>query len=277
MSGLVSSMFTSLPATLHPQAPAVPAVVATVAPIAPVVAPSPTNLLSSSPTVVPVATPGTAPNGVVPAGTPVPAADPVALLEVPADPNAPKSPLDAYAKLWENDPSKNAAPAQAPALDPEKLKEVIGKANFSASITPENMKAITEGGEGATAALIESLNTVAQQTMVQATLVSNKLIEQALEKKSASYEASLPELIRKHTARNSLVESNPVFSNPAVVPVMEAAQSALAVKFPTATSSELTKMTQDYIKAMGEAFNPAEVKPAADSLAGEDWEKFMTG
>jgi hypothetical protein len=65
-----------------------------------------------------------------------------------------------------------------------------------------------------------------------------------------------------------------LFSNPAIKPVIDATQAQLLQKYPDATQAELTKMTQEYIVAMGAAFNPQ--TPASDLPAGEeDWSKFV--
>ncbi len=82
-------------------------------------------------------------------------------------------------------------------------------------------------------------------------------------------------MLRQQGAANHLKETNPIFNNPAVAPVVQATQQQLLQKFPNATQAEITKMTQDYILAMGQAFAPA---PAASPEAETemDWEKFLT-
>lgn len=268
---ITSTIFSPAPVAVVPAAvPAVPGA----APVAITPAAAPTSANPSLKTVVPSVTPivtdKTASNGVVPA-------DPNA---APAEPNLPKSPLDPFQDLWETpkiDPNKPKPEVIDLSLDPVKLKEIVSKANFAQNITPENIAAIQAGGDGAMAAFQETLNTVAQQTMLQSTLVANKLVEQAVAKMTLEQEAKIPELVRQSATNSSLVEANPLYSDPAVKPMVEMAQSQLAIKFPDATPAELTKMSKDFILAMGKAFNPEAAPNDPKIPEGENWEVFLAG
>ncbi len=104
------------------------------------------------------------------------------------------------------------------------------------------------------------------------------MIEQAIDGVNKSWESKLPQLLKQSNLTESLSGSDPIFNNPAVKPIMEATQKQLADKFPNATVVELTTMTQDYIKAMGEAFNPtAKSTPNQAGTADTDWEGFLQG
>lgn len=187
------------------------------------------------------------------------------------------SPLDQFADLWKNEPNTDAnsgaANQAAPQLTQENLQQVMSKVDFAKSISPEQMQAVAAGGEGATAALAQMLNSVAQQTMVQSTLVNNKLMEQAIAKTKADTMASMPDLVRQHAASSHLKDTDPLFSNPAIQPVIQATQQQLLQKYPNATPQELTSMTQNFIRAMGETFNPQ--APAASSPNETDWSTFL--
>jgi len=204
---------------------------------------------------------GTAPNGIIPA---------------PVEPAIPETPLDKFKDLWETPPVDPNAPAPPEPLKPlsaEDVQKAVSGANFTDAITPENLAAITAGGEDAQQAFQEAMNAVAKQVMVQSTLVNNKLTEQAVAKAIKSHTDSLPDLLREQGVTDHMNTSNPLFKSPAVKPIMEATRAQLLQKFPNATASELTKMTQDYIVAMGEAFAPT---PITDSAAGTtDWEAFL--
>jgi len=230
------------------------------APAAPATPVTPGNLPDGSATPAP-ATPGTAANGAVPAAA-------------PAEPATPDSPLDEFKTLWEDLPTDpNAAPDTPTVLDPAKLKEVITKADFTQVITPENLTAIAAGGEEAQAAFTASMNAVAQQVLLQATLAGNKMTEQAVAAAIAKQTESIPELIRTQSLSNNLVKANPIFSNPAAKPIMEALQSQLAVKNPTATPDELATMTQEFVVALGQQLVPApEATPEGE--VSLDWSKF---
>lgn len=199
---------------------------------------------------------------------------------VPVTPVVPEqideSPLAEFSSLWDTKPTVEDpnAPAAAVPLTAEAVQKVVAKTDFSKVITPESMAAITAGGEGAAEAFAQAMNAVAQQVMVQSTMVGNKLTEQAVTKAREDFAASLPELLRKQASTDHLRSANPLFTNPAVKPVMEAVQSQLLHKFPNATNAEITSMSEKYIMAMGEQFAPKEVIND-NSAAGTDWDKFM--
>lgn len=207
---------------------------------------------------------GSAPNGTVP--------NPMDTGAMPSD----DSPLAQYKELWDTAPIDSNAPSPAstaPQLTQENVSKVVGNVDFTKSVTPEALAAISAGGQEAVAALASVINAVGQQSLTQATLVSNKLAEQQLERALEAHDARLPELIRSSNVTSHLADTNPLFSNPAIKPVIEATQSQLQAKFPNATPAEITKMTGDYIRTMGEAFAPA---PVVTSGTGEaNWDKYI--
>lgn len=252
------------------QAPIVTPTVQPVAPTPGVVTPNPVIPASPIPGNIPAPTvsaePGT---GQQAPALPVPA-------PTPAEPAEPKSPLDEFTNLWDTKPvDPNApAPVEAPELNAESVQTAVAKADFSSAITPETLAAISAGGDDAQTAFATAMNVVAQKVMTQAIMVNDKLTKQAIAKASKAYEDSLPEMLRASAAADHLKTSNPLFSNPAVKPVIEATQAQLLQKFPNATHAEITKMTQDYIIAMGESFTPKAV--VNDNSGGEtDWEKYL--
>ena len=227
----------------------------------------------------PAATPSPAAPGAIPDGVDPNAAAPAGVKPTPVEPvkpTEPKSPLDAFAEIWDTDPNKTDTSVAPEQLDPVKLKELLSKTDFSTVISPENLAAIAEGGEPAQAAFSSSMNQVAQAMMNQTLLASNKMVEQAVNQVNTAWETKIPELLKAQNLSDNLVDNNPLYKNPAVKPVMEAAQAALRAKNPEATAGELAVMTKDFIKVMGEAFAPAPVvtKPGEDN---QDWDIFVTG
>jgi len=196
---------------------------------------------------------------------------------VPDNVTTPESPLDKFKTLWENDPNAKAPAEFIPEqLDPTKLQEVMGKVDLTKSITPENLAAIQDGGEGATAALLATLNTVAQQSMVQSTMVANKMMEQQISKALESMESKIPALLKEQNLANSLQEQNPIYSNPAVKPVIDAVKSQLSTKYPNATTSELTTMAQDFVKAMNVGLTPPAPSDTSETADNIDWSSFVS-
>ncbi len=195
-----------------------------------------------------------------------------------AEPKKDDHPLDQFSKLWETEPKKDGEGDDAPntALSAEEIQKVVAKVDFTKSITPENLAAITAGGEGAVAAMVTALNTVGQQALTQSTLINNRLAEQMIAKAIESSNSKIPDIIRSQSASNHLNDTNPLFSNPAVKPVMDAARVAFLGKHPNATPAEITEMTEDYMTAMLESLAPA--KPTENTPNKEtDWNKFLTG
>lgn len=223
--------------------------------------------------------PGNLPQGSGVPVTPVVGAEPDGITPAPATPAEPVSPMGEFEKLWEPVATPEGGPAAPQKLDAAKLQEIVSKATLTNSIPAETLTAITAGGEGAQEALLVALNSVAQTTLMQATLASNKITEQAVATAIAAQQAGIPELIRTQSAAAQLRTDNPLYSNPAVTPVIQAVEQQLAAKNPDATPQELTTMAKSFVSAMAESFAPI---PASDPLSAAsaqdtDWNKFLAG
>lgn len=231
----ISNLFNSTPAQAPAPTPATP------------------GNLPAAPTVAMHASPGTAPNGTVP--------------EM-------QTPLDAFQDLWNTQASKATDSAQImPALNAEDVQKAMAKADFGSFIPKEHLATIAGADQATQQAFMQAMNSVAQQVMVQSTMVSNKLAESAVNKMRESINSSIPGMVRQHAVSDHTKTTNPLFTNPAVKPVVEATQAQLLNKFPNATPAEITQMTQDYILAMGKAFSPqAAPSKSPDDL---DWSQFL--
>lgn len=208
---------------------------------------------------------GVAPNGVVPPGTGTSA--------------TPSAPLDQFADLWKNDPNATAATSGGVFgdLDPKKFSEAAAKLNFASTVTPEQLQAISAGGEGAVNAFSQAMNAVAQATYAQSAFASTKLIEQALGKAKEGFMSELPLHIKKLQVSDNLRTENPIFANPAVQPVISALESQLTVKFPNASASEITAMAKQYVEALGTSLAaPATPAPTQADSKDTDWSSFFS-
>lgn len=191
----------------------------------------------------------------------------------------PQSPLDKFGEIWKIDPS--AAPAANPLfnVDPAKFQEAAAKVDFTKVITPEMLQAIQGGGENAAKAFAEGMNKVAQQVYAQNAFATTKIVEQALNKSTQQLEGNLPSMIKKLQLGSDLRNSNAVFKNPAVEPIIQALESQLVVKYPNATQAELTAMAQDYITNFASSVAPANKNQNSNSASesqDEDWGKFFS-
>lgn len=199
-----------------------------------------------------------------------------------ADGKQNSSPLDKFNGLWETPTAAKSATSEFLNVDPAKMMEAVKKVDFSKAISQENLAKIAAGGQDATQAFAESMNMVAQTVMAQSLSATTKIMEQALIKQKEEFTSSLPDSIRKHTANESLRSENPLFSNPAVQPLLKGVQEQIAVKFPNATSAEINAMSKEYLQsALGTLFPQ---QSASDSTASNgmtkktetDWSSFLS-
>lgn len=214
-------------------------------------------------------------------GTPAVTVDATGVPVVPAVPVEDKSPLDPFAKLWDTTPVDPKAPKSPEAYKPataEQIQESVKKADFIGSITPEQLALVTAGGEDATKALMQIVNNVGQQTLAQSTLVSQKLNQQAIESYVKAEVAKLPDAMRQQSAANHLKTENPIFSNPAIKPVMEMVHQQLLGKHPNATDAELTDMTQKWAVGFAADMAPKSVVDTTKATGDDyDWRNYLEG
>ena len=213
--------------------------------------------------------PGAAPNGVIP-----PNPDGNAITE--------PAPFETFKDLWKTEPVDPNAPNPNAGvfgtIDPKKFMEAAGKIDFSKAVTPEQLQAISAGGEGAMKSFAEAMNKVAQGVYAQSAFATTKIVEQAVAKSKETFLAELPQHIKRQTVTDNLRSENPIFSNPAVQPIISALEAQMTVKYPNATAPEITQMAKQYVEALGSSF-AAKPKPDANADKGKkgetDWSTFL--
>jgi hypothetical protein len=218
-------------------------------------------------------TPGTAPNGVVPAQLTNPNAG--------GNPgNSDASPLAAFSDIWQTNP--NAADPTIAGMfanvDPAKLQESARKVNFTSAVTPENLTAIAGGGEAAVKAFQESMNLVAQNVYAQSALATTKIVEQALGRAQETYDARIPGMLKRLSSTESLQAENEMLKHPAVQPLVGALQHQLLQKNPNASTAELNQQIIDYFAQVGLSFAPKAAAPSGphgQRRVEEDWSSFL--
>lgn len=217
--------------------------------------PAASNQPNNNPDPAPAAQnpPGTAPNGTVP---PKDAAD--------ANKDANASPLAKFEKLWEDTPpSDKDDQQQNQGLTPQQMMEAASKVDFSRVVDQESLRKIVAGGEEAATALVNLLNKTSQQVYGQSTVVAQKLIERAVGDAETRFASRVPDLVRRQSARESLITENPAFNDPAVSGIVGMVQNQLAAKFPQATSSEIKAMAQEYFAGAAQKLVPGSGKSSA--------------
>jgi len=169
---------------------------------------------------------------------------------IPAAGTGDKSPLEAYKDLFQTDPNAKAPVSATPNLnvDPAKLLEASKQLDFVKGIDPEILRKATSGD---IEALSAAINAAGQQGFAHNTNVMTSVVQRALEVQAAKFkEEIIPELLRNHEARSGLRNENPVYSDPAVAPVLGMIESSLTAKFPTATPQQLKQHAQTYVDGL---------------------------
>lgn len=256
----IFDMFKTVP-TAQPAAPAVATPVQQAAP-------TPGNIPASAAAAsTTVATAGTAPNGAVPVN------------EVTAD-GATKSGLDQFADIWNTQAQQGTQGQPLFNVSQEKMMEAARKQNFGFQPSPEQAAKITAGGPEAVQAMMEMMNTMAQNVYAHSAFASTRLIEGALEKSQFARAADIDNKFKSLTVTNTLNSENPIFSNPAAQPLLDSVKNQLLVKYPNATPNELATMAktflQDFITAANAPQAQQQQQAQAQAAAGEDWSKFFS-
>lgn len=204
----------------------------------------------------------------------------------PSNPNVPaqttteqnKTGLDAFNDIWKPAESPaGAAPTDFLNVDPKQLMEAASKVDFSKVINPASLQAISAGGEDAMKAFAAAMNQVAQATYAQSTMATAKIVQQAVAKTKESIMSDLPQHIKLQNVDNNLRTENPALNHPAAAPILGALQQQLTVKYPNATSAELTKMAQDYLSNFAQMAMPASKQNQTQTQASNepDWDAWL--
>jgi len=188
------------------------------------------------------------------------------------------SPLAQFKDLWETDPKKSGDKEAAPdySLKSEDVMKVVAKQDFTKNLTPEQVAAIQEGGEAGVAATIALVNGAVQQAVTTSTLISNQLSQQMVNQAVQDSQDKIPGILRSNLTSAHLKDTNPLFSNPAVTPVMEAVQSQLLEKYPDFTPQRVNELTENFVMALAEEVNSGAKDAINNNAGGEvDWDAFM--
>lgn len=236
---------------------------------APAAAPVPQTINQNQPT----------PPGNIPEGASAAMAGQSGNVNAPAStPNTPAAGLDQFNDLWQPptespDASQNAGAFN---VNPQQLMDAAKKIDFAKVIQPAQLQAITNGGEGAVAAFAQAMNAVAQTVYAQSAHATTKIVEAAITKSQENMRAELPSHIKRQNVNESLRAENPAFNHPAASPILGALQQQLSLKYPSASSAELSKMAQDYLGSFANAIQPAaKTNQETQQSAGVDWDAYI--
>lgn len=212
---------------------------------------------------------------------------------VPVDPNNPtapaaavqaqtetKSPMEEFARIWEPNAAGDTPTSPFAGFDPNKVNEAVSKVDFTKVLPSDTLAKIAAGGEEAATAFATAINSVAQASFAQSTIANTKVMEKALETQREAFMKELPSIIKRQGLSDNLATQNPLLTNPAAQPVVEAIKSQMVAKFPNATQSELADLTNRYLNDFaGLITKPAtEATQAAatKSSQGFDWDAWAS-
>lgn len=196
------------------------------------------------------------------------------------------SPLANFADLWKTDPNTNqTTKSLVPAfnLDHKGLMEAAQKINFTAHIPQET---VTKALSGDQAAFLDVLNQAAQFGFANAVAGSGKIIEGSLATaQTALQDRVLPEAIRASAVNQALDAANPIFSDPAVSPMLGALKQQFQTKYPTASPAEIATLATQYLQGMSQKIVTASGGTITNPTTGAqngfqspkepDWENFF--
>jgi hypothetical protein len=209
-----------------------------------------------------------------PAPAPAPATTDPATTSEPATVEA--STLDKYKDLWQ--PTQQAEGETQPsfAVDQSKLMEAAGKLDFTKVIKPEQLQAISRGGDEGMQAFAAAMNAVAQASFANSLSASSKLIEKAMAAKEEEFAAKIPNAIKMHNIDSGLA-ADPVFKHPAAKPVVGAIARAMASKYPDASAADLQKMASDLLVDIAGKGAPSAQEQQNKNKQAEtfDWDSWI--
>jgi len=207
--------------------------------------------------------------------TPEPSVNP----EPSANPSVDVSPMEAFKDIWQNgDSDTDVDDADFSSLfniDPEKIQETVSNFDFTQSLDPAALDAISAGGEEAQKAFAASLNTVAKDVFSKAMLANGMLVKQALEKAQDKIDTRTSRNYQRLKASEELTSSNPLFKDPAVAPMIGAIQAQLHRKYPDASSSEIKQQAERYLLQFADVIRGPSTKDKDITPTDSDFSNFL--
>lgn len=207
----------------------------------------------------------------------------------------PKSPLAEFSKLWEttpvvdgetpptdwNDPNSILPNMK---VDPKKMFEAAQRIDFSKVMDRTKVEAALKGDSQAFMDVINSVHHSAYANMAMST---TKIIEASLKQMVPKLFEALPNHIRKHVVSDTVNTDNPIFSDPAVAPVLEMVKQQMTMKHPKASAKEIADMAKKYVSGFAETVTASGKKTGQQQqqerglkktgTGNEDWSDYFTG
>lgn len=168
-----------------------------------------------------------------------------------------QSPLDQFAKLWDNANSGNGngngqQPQSIFTPDTAKLNEAVKGIDFTKNI---DQALVQKALSGDVQAFSQVLNQAIQGSFTQSLLAGSQIAERGMTTIRGQIESGFDGRIKKFNASDRLQSSNKNFNHPAVKPLMAAIQNQMAANFPEASPDELVQYSQQYLTEFANMMN----------------------
>lgn len=160
------------------------------------------------------------------------------------------SPLENFADLWKVDAAQQGAgatPSLVPNfnLDHAGLLAAAQKVNFTGHISPE---LVTKAMSGDAESFLAVINQAAQQGFASAAAASGELVKQSLgSAENILTQTVLPQQLRQREVARALDQSNPIFQDPTIAPMLDMLKSQLERKYPTASPEQIATTANQYL------------------------------
>lgn len=196
-----------------------------------------------------------------------------------------KSPSEQLAALWKIEPPKDSATAlSAPTLnfDPAKVQQLSQGMDFTkGTMTQDDLAKVIAGGPEAVGVMMQAINKASQNVFAQATLANARVVQGSLDASVANLQSALPNLVRTQNMQEAIVSSNPVFTDPAVAPLLQTLKQQLIQAYPNATSSEIQAHANAAVINLGKIVGGQETQRAKAASAQQDdsvkdWFSYLT-
>jgi hypothetical protein len=163
-------------------------------------------------------------------------------------------------------------------VDPTRVAESANKLDFLSSVNPD---LVTKALGGDPAAFADVINSAVRQAVVGITVNQGQLLNSALAENNQRITSSLPNQL-KQVQLNEVGSDNPVFSHPAVAPLVTALKQTAYQKNPNASVGEVNQLVNNYLSGLAVAMQDAspeavKQKQQAAKTAGEqDWSSLFS-
>jgi hypothetical protein len=187
-------------------------------------------------------------------------------------------PQEMFADLWKAPETPPNATTQP--VDPfnyQTFHDTASKVSLLNSIPQDLKSQIESGGPEAMQALQKVMEVMGQNVFAQSAFTSTKIAQNLVDQAKQAFLSELPNILKTHTAKETLFTKNPALNNPALKPLFEAVQQQFATKHRDASPTELNKMVEEYFtQVVIPATMPATQQQQAPKQSQEvDWNKFL--